>query len=140
MKTIKLLLTLFLIVGLGSCSGDDDGGNGTVEANRLVGEWKIQSLTIDGVSVPITDCEAQSRVIFTANGNLTSTDFFEDENEECVSEVTNETWEYRGSNIYRFNDGSVSYEVSIIFSNNNNQFTVTEEDESGTYTITYTRV
>ncbi len=139
MKTIRLIFALFLLVGFASCSDDD--GNGSTEANRVVGEWKIQSLTIDGVSIPISDCEAQSRIKFTENGNFTSTDFFEDfDTEECTSEVFNEKWEYRGNNVYRFTDDSESYDVTIMFSNNNNSFTVTEEDEDGTYTVTYVRV
>lgn len=142
MKTLKLLLALFLLVGFGACSDDDDEGNGSVEANRIVGEWKMQSMTIDGEAVPITDCEAQSRVVFTANGNVTSTDFFEDlDTEECTSEVTNEKWQYRGNNVYRFIDGTDTYDFEIMFSNNNNRFSITEEDEDfGTITVVWVRV
>ena len=142
MKTLKLLLALFLFVGFASCSDDDDEGSGSAEGNRIVGEWKMQSMTLDGENVPISDCEAQSRVVFTANGNVTSTDFFEDMDiEECTSEVTNEKWEYRGNNVYRFIDGTDSFDVELIFSNNNNRFTITEEDEDfGTLAIVWVRV
>ena len=139
MKTCNLLLALFLLVGLGSCGSDDDG-NESAETNRIVGEWKIQSLTIDGESVLITDCEAQSGISFNANGSFTSTDFFEDETEECISEDSNGNWEYRGNNVYRFTEASETYDIPIMFSDNNNRFTITEEDESGTYSLIYVKV
>ncbi len=142
MKTLKLLLALFMLVGLGACSDDDDGGNGTAEANRIVGEWKMQSMSIDGEAVPISDCEAQSRVLFKTNGTLTSTDFFEElDSEECISEVTNESWQYRGNNVYRFSDGTDTYDVEVLFSNNNNRFSITEiDDDFGTFTVVWVRV
>lgn len=142
MKTLKVFFALLLLVGFNSCSDDDNGGIDSAEANRIVGEWKMQSMTMDGEAVPVSDCEAQSRVVFTANGNLTSTDFFEDfETEECTSEVTNEKWQYRGNNVYRFIDGTDTYDVVVMFSNNNNRFSITEEDEDfGTYTVVWVRV
>lgn len=142
MKTFKLLFAFFLLLGFASCSDDDEGGDDSLEANRIVGEWRMQSMTIDGETVPISDCEAQSRVVFTANGNVTSTDVFEDiDSEECITEVSNEKWQYRGNNVYRFIDGTDTYEVEVLFSNNNDRFSITEEDEDfGTFTVVWVRV
>lgn len=143
MKTIKLYLALFLIIGITSCgSDDDDSGSNSPEADRIVGEWIMERSTFNGEVYTPDECEAQSTLEFFANGTVTYVEFWEDwETEECISESDSEEWEYRGNNVYRFTgDDDEPYDVLINFSNNNNTFTVTEEDEDGTYTAVYNRV
>lgn len=139
MKDLRFILMFLVFAGLASCSSDDDG-NGPAETDRIVGKWKIQQLLVDGEVVPIPDCEGQSTVEFMANGNVRSTDFYEDlDTQACVSEVHNEQWENRGNNVYRFMDGTDSYNLNIIFSNNNNTMTVTDPDDAS-YSVTYIRI
>ena len=140
MKNLRFIFVFFVFAGLASCSNDDDG-NGTADGNRIVGVWKIQSHSIDGVELELSDCELQSRISFLANGNISVTDRYEDfETEECVSDIYTQKWEYRGNNIYRITEEDVSQDVTIIFSNNNNTFKVSMEDEDGSYSATYVRV
>lgn len=142
MKTIKLFFAFLLFAGVASCSSDDDGNtNEPADQDRIVGEWRIQSLSIDGEQTELSECDLQSRIVFSANGNITVTSFYEDvDSEQCVSEVYTETWEYRGNNVYRITDEDGPTDVTITFSNNNNTFTITEENEEGSYTATYVRV
>lgn len=142
MKNFKFIFVFLVFAGFVSCSSDDDGNQEVPPANdRIIGKWQIQQQLIDGEEFPISDCMRQSTVEFMANGNVTTTDFYEDvDTEGCVSEVSTEQWEYRGNNIYRISEGGQSYDVTIIFSNNNNTFTVSAEDEDGSYSSTYIRV
>lgn len=140
MKNLKFLFVFLVFSGLISCNSDDDGID-LSEGDRIVGEWKIQSQTIDGEEWELSECELQSRISFSANGNITVTDRYEDfETEECVSEIYTQKWEYRGNNVYRITEDNISHNVTIIFSNNNNTFTISEQDIDGTYTATYVRV
>lgn len=140
MKSIKILFAFLLFAGVASCGSDDDA-NGPAEDDRIVGEWKLQSLTVDGEEWELTDCDLQSRLQFSSNGDILNTNFFEDlDSDECVSEVTNEEWEYLGNNVYRITDEEGTTDVTLVFSNNDNAFTITEENEDGTYIATYVRV
>ena len=138
MKTIKLLFVFCLFAGVASCS-DDEINNGSADGNRVVGEWKLNQSLLNGEEVEIGECENQSRIEFFANGTVTTTQYYFDE-EGCVSDVYTEDWEYLGNNVYRFTDEEGSYNATLIFSNNNNSFTITEEDEEGTYSSTFVRV
>lgn len=141
MKVLKLLLSLTLFLGLVSCSSGDDDSNAPVKDVRIVGKWQIESYAIDGEYFGISDCEAQTTVEFFANGNVTTIEFFETlEEDECFSEVYTEKWEYRGNNVYRIMDGKEYVDVSITFSNYNNSFTISEEDDEGIYSVTYVRI
>jgi hypothetical protein len=140
MKNLKIILVFLVFAGVASCSSDDDS-NGPAEADRIVGEWEIQSLSMDGEDLELSDCELQTRIRFSANGDITVTDYYEDfDSEECVSEIYNQKWEYRGNNVYRITSEEGSNDLLIVFSNNNNTFSFSREDEDGSYSATYTRV
>src|SRR5690606_5173627 len=97
--------------------------------------------TIAGEVLELSECELQSRLSFSANGSITVTDHYEDfDTEECVSEVYTQNWVYRGNNVYRITENGESHDVTIIFSNNNNTFTISFQDEDGAYTAVYVRV
>lgn len=141
MKALKLILGLFLLIGLVSCSDDDDGGSNGAN-DRIVGEWRIDKVIMNGVEIELGECGGQSGIVFLANGNAIATDFYEDfDTGDCISDVYNEKWQYSGNNVYKFTDedGEV-YDVTITFSNNNNTFTITEEDDVDSYSIRYVRV
>ena len=141
MKALKLLLTLFLFIGLASCSDDDDSKNSS-EGDRIVGEWRMQSSSYDGEEYIPNECEAQSSIKFFSNGTVTFKEYWEEwETEECISETGSEEWEYIGNNIYKITDEDDDVNTfEIKFSNNNKTFTVTEEDEDGVYTVVYNKV
>lgn len=137
---MKFIFVFLVFAGLASCSNDDDS-NETPGTDRIVGKWKIQQFLLDGEQIPLTDCEKQSTIEFMTNGTARTIDFFDDpDTNQCVSETYTEQWVNRGNNVYRFTEGGFSYDVTIIFSNNNNSFTITAEDEFETYTATYIRV
>lgn len=140
MKNLKFIFVFLVFAGLTSCSSDDDA-NGPAEIDRIVGKWRIQGLVLDGDPVPLSDCEKQTTVEFKANGDLINTEFYEDfDTEECVSDVYTEKWQNRGNNVYRITDGDTFEDATITFSNNNNTFTVTEENEDGSYSTTFVRI
>lgn len=140
MENLKLIFVFLAFAGLASCSSDDDT-NGPAQVDRIVGEWKIQSLSMDGEELELSDCELQTRIRFSANGDITVTDRYEDfDSEECLSEVYTEKWEYRGNNVYRITGEEGPDDITIIFSNNNNTFSFSREDEDGSYSATYVRV
>lgn len=142
MKNLKFIFVFLIFAGLASCSSDDEGNSdGPDETDRIIGEWQIQQILVDGEEFPLTDCELQSTLEFMANGNVTTTDFYVDsDTEECDSEAYTEQWENRGNNIYRISGDGLTYDVTIIFSNNNNTFMVTEEDGEGSSSVTYDRI
>ncbi len=141
MKNVKLLFVFLVFTGLVSCNNDDDGIE-LSDGDRIVGVWNIQSIILDGEEWELSDCELQSRMSFTANGNITVTSRYDDvDTEECVSEVNTLNWEYRGNNVYRITDEDGSEDITFLFSNNDNTFTITEEDEDGySETLIYVRV
>ncbi|HSI71529.1 MAG TPA: lipocalin family protein, partial [Gillisia sp.] len=101
MGNLKFIFVFLVFAGLISCSSDDDS-NGPAEADRIVGEWKIESLSMDGEELDLTDCELQTRIRFSTNGDISVTDYYEDfDSEECISEVYTQKWENRGDNVYR---------------------------------------
>lgn len=140
MKNLKIVLVVFIMAGMVSCSNDDEG-NDPVTADPIVGKWKLQQQFMDSEEIELTDCEKQTTVEFMSNGNITSTDFYEDfETEECVSEITAQKWENRGNNVYRITEGNISQDVNMTLSNNNNTLTISAEDEEGSYSMRFIRV
>lgn len=142
MKIVKFILVFLVFAGVASCSNDDDGNSNETPANDpIIGTWKIQQLVMNGEQIPIGECEAQTRVEFRANGTVRTTDVYEDfDTEECVTEVYTEQWQKLSNNVYRITDEVSSNDVTINFSNNNNTFTISAEDEDGSYSATYVRV
>src|SRR5690606_1596643 len=140
MKNLRFLFVFFVLAGMASCSNDDDG-NDPITDDRIVGKWRLQQQFMDGEEWDLTECEKQTTVEFMANGNITSTDFFEDfDTEECVSEISAQKWENRGNNVYRITEGNISYDVTIMVSNNNNTLTISAEDDDGSYSMRFVRV
>ncbi|UJH90244.1 lipocalin family protein [Antarcticibacterium sp. 1MA-6-2] len=142
MKNFRFIFVFLAFAGIASCSNDDDGNSNVPPDNdKILGTWKIQNQFFDGEEEPLTDCEKQTTVEFMANGTVKSTDYFADfDTEECVSEVSTQKWENRGNNVYRITEGEQVDDVTITFSNNNNTFTITAEDEDGTYSTSFIRV
>lgn len=139
MKNLKIIFVFLVFAGVASCSGDDDVNSERIDP--IIGKWKMQSTTLDGIEIEIPECQARSTMEFFANGNVTSTNFYEDyETEECISESATEKWENRGNNVYRMTEGSQFTEIRVIFSNNNNVFTISEESENGSFSMTFARV
>ena len=140
MKNLKILLVFFVLAGIASCSNDDDG-NEPITADPIVGKWKLQQQFMDGEEFELTECEKRTTVEFISNGNINSTDFSEDfETEECVSEISAQKWENRGNNVYRITEGNISYDVTIMVSNNSNTLTISSEDDDGSYSMRFVRV
>lgn len=142
MKAFKIFLSLFLFIGIASCSSDDDGNsNGPVANDPIIGQWKMQSFILDGEPQEITECEARSILEFFANGNVTSTDFYEDfDTGECISEISTQKWQNMGNNVYRIKEGNQFTDMTVDFSADNNAFTISEENEYVSVSMTYTRV
>lgn len=140
MKNLKILLVFFVLAGIASCSNDDDV-NEPMTADPIVGKWKLQQQFMDGEEFELNECEKQTTVEFMSNGNITSTDFYEDfETEECISEISAQKWENRGNNLYRITEGNISQDVTITLSNNNNTLTMSAEDDDGSYSLGFVRM
>lgn len=99
MKNLKILLLLFVgtLFLTTSCGGDDTTTPITTD-EPIVGEWMpIQTIIAcsTGVEYPeaSTVCEQNGRIIFSNDGTLVSTEYYE-ENNDCITDGTDAgTWE-----------------------------------------------
>lgn len=84
MKKTQLIITLMVMLGLCSCSSDDD--NSTVnEENTLIGKWKLVSITDEGQSEQVSNCESKSIVEFKSDNTFKDIAAIESENStDCV--------------------------------------------------------
>ena len=82
MNTQKLLMLLFLALGLVACSGDDDGDSQQqmTNAELLIGKWYFEARSTGAY----TDCEKTGYIQFRNDGTFTL-ESFEDDAGACVS-------------------------------------------------------
>lgn len=95
-KFLALFAALFLLLG---CSNDDDN-EPLPEDDPIEGTWYLADWTIpiDGPS----ECQRQSNITFSDDGTSQS-EFFNEEDEECVSESDSGDWTREANGQYTFN-------------------------------------
>jgi len=93
------LLFLLAILSLTGCRIENE-----VETTPqyIVGEWALEKVTINGISLPINDCIKRSYMTFSSNYDARSTFYtiYESSN-ECVLHLTHEgEWTYEDGTFY----------------------------------------
>ena len=91
----KVLLLLFLIPMISSCSKDDDNGYNdkkTFEKSNIVGDWLFSEYKSKNGG-PVSVGDYNSRLIFDNNGNITVRD------EVYDKDILTGTWVFDGKNI-----------------------------------------
>ncbi|MFL1010729.1 lipocalin-like domain-containing protein [Flavisericum labens] len=131
MKKLILLFTVVL-VGLSSCSNDDDSGS----QDPLIGTWTWFKSFENGVEEPLDDCDKKDNIVVAADGTLTET-YYYDNNGTCESDGTDmATWENTGGGTYRIvYSGDDIIDIKITFEGNT--FFVEESETFGGETYTY---
>lgn len=130
-KLLYLFVTSIILV---SCNSNDD-----VEVlDSIIGTWQLQSVRVNGEEI-VNDCSRQSKVTFADDNTIFITSF-DDFDGECTSSTDTSTWVNNGNSMYTFDEE----EFTILFSNNNTVFKISEtesfEDETLTTEITYKKI
>lgn len=126
-----------------SCSDDDEGGDNN-NVDVIVGAWKISSIIVDDTDIyPILVlqgvCEIESVSNFYNDYTVVNETFEENSEGDCVagSDDTG-TWSKEG-NIYTITVNEMPTSAELIFSDNNNKFSVDQEFEGQMARITFSR-
>ena len=103
----RFLFILTLIIGssyLITCSSDDD--DEPAAKDRIIGKWQLTEEFLNGIALPLDDCELKTTIEFFENGSYTERDYeYDDDELECLSlPVSNGTWEYLGDSNYFISD------------------------------------
>jgi len=80
MKKLKLSLAILMGILIVSCSSDDD--NNANEESPIIGEWKLESISINGQNQSIDPCMLEQTRTFQTNGNLI--EYFWEEMTPCT--------------------------------------------------------
>ncbi|PZD79024.1 lipocalin family protein [Mesonia sp. K7] len=129
MKKLLVLASLILSISLVSCSNDDDGGQ-----DPIIGTWELESISFEGQEFPLEECEGETTVQFKSNGEVIATDYMLNENDECeVDTISEGTWELTQGTTYQTTFAGETTTTEVIFSNNNNKFTIEEDGFSSTF-------
>lgn len=136
----KILILTITLLTLFSCSKSDDD-----ISNPIIGKWQHHESFTNDINDNITDCRKKTTIEFKSNYELTIIDYSLD-NTNCTSLTNNGTWSNTNGTDYDIalidSDGKSNYEETntLIFSNNNNTFTVTTSEIYNGVTTTYTSV
>lgn len=134
-----LLMGLFSM----SCSDDDEGGDNN-NVDVIVGAWKISSIIVDDTDIyPILAlqgvCEIESVSNFYNDYTVVNETFEENSEGDCVAGTDDTgTWSKEG-NIYTITVNEMPTSAELIFSDNNNKFSVNQEFEGQMARITFSR-
>lgn len=111
----KILILTIALVSLFSCSSDDK------DLDPIVGKWYVFSK--DGVETD--ECERKGNLTFNEDGSTTSV-YYESLNNECLKggDEGTATWKNKGNNVYSITRGKESNDATLVFSDNNNTFTI----------------
>ena len=139
---MKKIIYLFIaVMGISSCSNDDDSNNPTQDP--FVGNWELASETVNGTAVTL-DCDADTLEV-SEDGSYTLNRAFTDILGDCYPETFSGIWNNLGESVYSLNftpDGPITTELT--FSSNNTVMSFTQEktQEGVTFTLvlTYNKV
>ena len=136
MKTIKKLFIIsFISIVAFACSSDDNDDSSTTEENqaKIIGTWKFQSSTTDGVTDTDNDpCLTLLTITFTSS-QMTTLDVYGD---NCaMSETYVNGYSINGDDISVNDEGDIY--TSEIITLNNTTLTIEDSEDNIVYTETY---
>lgn len=136
-KILILTITLFTLL---SCSKSSDDIN-----DPIIGKWQHSEGYTNGINNNLSYCSKKTTIEFKSNNELTIIGFSSG-NVNCSSVTDNGTWQNTSNSNYDItlidSQGKTFYETTdtIVFSNNNNTFTVANSETLNGVTTTYTSV
>ena len=128
MKKLILCLSALAIV-FTSCSSDDDSSS---SQDPLIGTWKVFKYFENGVEVPLEPCENEETLVFSANGDLSFTDYIDNAGTCEIDESATGTWTNLGSGSYSTTLFGFTSTEEITFEGNT--FYIEDNDDNGTPT------
>lgn len=117
MKRFWLLLTVIVSsCCLLTCSSDDDE---PVVKDKILGKWQLSEEYLNGIRIPLSECELEMTIEFFESGTYSEKDFeYDEDNDVCTGlPVKTGTWEYLGDSNYYLSDLGVE-SLKITFSGN----------------------
>jgi len=128
MKKLILCLSVFALV-FTSCSSDDDS---SPSQDPLIGTWNYYKYFENEVELPLEPCESEETIVFSANGDLSFTDYIDNAGACEIDEATTGTWANLGSGSYSITIFGFTSTEDITFEGNTFYFEYT--DDNGTPT------
>lgn len=128
MKKLILCLSALAFV-FTSCSSDDDSSS---SQDPLIGTWKVFKYFENGVEVPLEPCENEETLVFSANGDLSITDYIDNAGACEIDVATSGTWTNISSGSYSTTIFGDTFTVEITFEGNT--FYIEDNDDNGTPT------
>lgn len=65
-KLVLFVSILFVAISFNSCDNDDD--NEIIVVDKIINEWQLDQLFLDGEEENLTTCEKQSTIEFSSSG------------------------------------------------------------------------
>lgn len=125
----KFIYLLFVIVGLSSCSSNDDD---TTAVDAIIGKWQFTSQKVNGVE-DSTICDRKMTFNFSADNKIVITRYSRSSADVCdIPETINATWTKNSNSNYTLTSGSNS--INLVISGN----TLTETTSD--YIVIFTRI
>ncbi len=119
----KILVLTIAMFSLLACSSSEDEN---IEKDPIIGTWFLFSRQGENVN----ECEMRSNVVFKENGTYTTASY-SDLGNQCVLEDEDQgNWSNKGNSNYAVVPSEENTEdiAKIVFSDNNNTFTIVEDD------------
>ena len=132
----KLLYFFIASTILFSCESND---NDLSDSDPIVGQWQLTSDLENGKEWA-TICSKKSTLEFTSTGNLVDIYFYEDGNNNCISETENGTWKNTGSSNYSVTYDSDTYSSKVNFTESNTVMSITETEGNNIYITIYKKI
>lgn len=124
-KNLALLLFLTLFI---SCSDDDDASN--VSDDPIVGEWRLESISLDGTSIELQECQDLETYFFNEDFSFRAEAFeFNTIVEDCVlNAFTEGAWGILESGGYFTNTTGTQNNFNASFLEEENVLRITSSD------------
>ncbi len=97
----KFLFLLCAAFAISACSKDDDGNNNPTD--KIVGEWRLTKMTVDGFNFPLFPCDDLCSITFRENGTSIESIYQDDFEGGCFFNASYRypgTWEKKSGNLY----------------------------------------
>ena len=128
----KIIYLFIVVIGMSSCSNDDDSNNPTQDP--FIGNWELASEIVNGTAVPL-ECDSDKLEV-SEDGSYTINVENTDNLGNCFAETFSGLWNNLGESVYSLNstpDGPLTPELT--FSSNNTVMSFTLEQTEGGVTV-----
>ena len=123
MKKMIALLTVFLM--LTACSNDDNAtSEEPIVGSWVLVDWNIPNIPGSDFAEEPTNCNLNSKITFEADNTATS-EFYNDEGENCEVEAQSGDWESHGDGEYSIQVPGIGNQRGNLNFESNNRFTFT---------------